>query len=371
MRVLHIGKYFPPVAGGIESFCGDLFDGFTSSDVRCRMLVHRKPGVTLIDHRDLVGVKAYGEAFFTPLAPFFGFHMWRQIQQFSPEILHLHLPNPAAFQLLALPSARRIPWVIQWHSDVVTSNHQWRLRVAYPIYRRFEGAMLRQAASVVVASGAYADASKPLQSLARDKVAIIPLGVNPKRLEDTENLQWPSSGFRLAAVGRLTYYKGFDRLIRAMVNLPDVSLILLGDGKESDALISLIQSLNLSHRIRLISNASDRLRNAVIANAQCLCLPSIERTEAYGIVLVEALLLGTPVLATQIAGSGVPWVVKEGGHGLLAMPDDVDDLREKLFQMATNEPLRDSFKQAAAANTDKFHIRRTVSHLRELYKKLC
>ncbi|MFK7955128.1 MAG: glycosyltransferase [Lysobacterales bacterium] len=370
MRVLHIGKYYPPVAGGIETFCGDLFEGFAATDVECRMLVHRKPGVALPNHANLIGVRAFGEAFFTPLAPTFGFHMWHQIRHYSPDILHLHLPNPALFQLLAMPNARRIPWVIQWHSDVVVSQHQWRLRVAYPFYQRFERAMLKRAAKVVVASAAYGKASQPLQSVASDKLAVVPLGINPARLKDTQAFRWPTSGFRLAAVGRLTYYKGFDRLIRALVNLPDVSLVLLGDGQEHGALTTLIQSLNLQNRVQLITDAPDSLRNAVIAKAQCLCLPSIERTEAFGIVLVEALTLGTPVLATEIQGSGVPWVVNEGGHGLLAKPDDVDDLTAKLSQMMTDESLRQSLREGAANNIDRFHIRHTVAELSDLYRTL-
>ncbi len=370
MRVLHIGKYFPPVAGGIETFCGDLFDGFAKSDIHCRMLVHCKPGQALENNPDLIGVKSLGEAFFTPIAPSFGGHMRRQIKTFKPQVLHLHLPNPAIFRLLASPAARRIPWVVNWHSDVVPSPHQWRLRLAYPAYRLLESATLAQAARVLAASQAYADGSAALQRHAKHKLSVLPFGINPRRLDARQPVNWPDGEFKIAAVGRLTYYKGFDILLKAMVKLPSASLLLLGDGQEGPRLAKMVSELKLVDRVTLIGSASDALRNQVIASADCLCLPSIERTEAFGIVLVEAMALGTPVVATNLAGSGVPWVVGSGGHGLLAEPNDVSALATQLGKLMDDAPLRQTLANNAQDNFPAFHIKQTLAGLADLYREL-
>ena len=67
----------------------------------------------------------WGRLLFTPISPGFPLLLHRLIKRDQPEVLHLHLPNPSAFWALALPSARRLPWVIHWHSDVLTSGSHW------------------------------------------------------------------------------------------------------------------------------------------------------------------------------------------------------------------------------------------------------
>ncbi|MEM9183165.1 MAG: glycosyltransferase [Pseudomonadota bacterium] len=371
LRVLHVGKYFPPVPGGIETFCGDLFEAFAATDVKCAMLVHRKDGVPFPASPHLTGVTTRGEALFTPLAPGFPAAIRRQLKSFEPHLLHLHLPNPAAFTVLAMRAARGIPWVINWHSDVVASQYQWRLRVATPPYRLLESATLRRAAAVVAASHAYAAGSDVLSRLDPEKLHVIPFGIDPARLTQRVPVTWPSAGLKLAAVGRLTYYKGFDRLLEAMTSIPEASLVLVGDGQERGRLETLIATLGLQDRVRMIHDADDALRNSVIAEADCLCLPSIERTEAFGIVLVEAMALGTPVIATNLPGSGVPYVVDRGGHGLLAEPDNVPSLVERLKEIAGSSSLREQFSQQARANFPQFHIDQTVERFAELYRQLC
>lgn len=371
LRVLHVGKYFPPVAGGIESFCGDLYQAFENSPVRCAMLVHRKAGQDFPQRPDLTGVASRGEFFFTPVAPGFASEIRRQLRRFRPRLLHLHLPNPITFALLAMNAARDIPWVIHWHSDVLASRHQWRLRLAYPAYRVLEAALLRRAAAVVATSEAYLSASPVLSAMDRQRLHVLPFGIDPDRLRERRPVAWPPGAHKIAAVGRLTYYKGFDRLLTAMQSLPEACLLLLGDGQERSRLQQQIAALGLQSRVRLVRDASDALRNSVIASADCLCLPSVERTEAFGIVLVEAMALGTPVVATNIPGSGVPFVVNRGGHGLLAEPDSVESLLAKLRQLLNDPELRAKLGRRALENFADFHISRTAERLTDLYQRLC
>ncbi len=371
MRVLHVGKYFPPVPGGIETFCGDLFEAFAGSDVRCAMLVHQKRDIPVPEKADLTGVKSHGEWLFTPIAPGFAPAAVRQLRQFKPQVLHLHMPNPATFLLLAIPAARRIPWVVSWHSDVVASAYQRRLQVAYPIYRVFESMVMKRSSKIIAASQAYASSSPVLDSIDPRRLDVIPYGINPARLKIRKSVTWPPGRFKVAAVGRLTYYKGFDRLLEAIRSIPESSLLLVGDGQERSRLEKLVAAWGLQERVQMIHDADDALRNSVIAEADCLCLPSIERTEAFGIVLVEAMALGTPVIATNLPGSGVPYVVNRGGHGLLAEPDDVPSLIERLREISSNVELRERCRNQARANFPHFHIDQTAESLTRLYRQLC
>ena len=142
MRVLYIGKYHPPFSGGIENFMADLLPVQARDGVETLALVHEHRRSTVAVPEGVVerGVRlyrapAYGRLLYAPVSPQFPFWLRRVIRQSSPDVLHLHLPNTSAFWVLALPQARRILWVIHWHSDVVASQHDRRLSAAYRVYR--------------------------------------------------------------------------------------------------------------------------------------------------------------------------------------------------------------------------------------------
>ncbi|MEM9532774.1 MAG: glycosyltransferase [Pseudomonadota bacterium] len=369
MRVLHIGKYFPPDAGGIETYCRDLLTGFADTDVNCRMQVFHRPGTAPPDHPAVVPVATRGEFLFTPLAPDFSATFARQLAEFRPELIHVHVPNPAVFRLLRQPGARHLPWVATWHSDVVPSRYALGLKLAYPAYRVLEKRLLKRLASVLFTSPDYAEASPASADVTRYDV--VPLGIDATRLTPRAAVSWPGTGGKkVAAVGRFTYYKGFDRLLAALAGIPDVSLLLLGSGQLEDRVRQQIDRLGLKSRVTLISDASDAQRNQAIAEADCLCLPSIERTEAFGLVLLEAMGLGTPVVATRIPGSGVPWVVESGGHGVLAAPDNVESLRAALSQVLEDEALRARLSAKAEENFPRFRIEHTVRELARIYREV-
>ncbi len=84
----------------------------------------------------------YGRLLYAPISPTFPFWLARAIREFQPDLLHLHLPNTSAFWALLVPAARRLPWVIHWHADVVASTIDRRLALAYRLYRPFEQRLL-------------------------------------------------------------------------------------------------------------------------------------------------------------------------------------------------------------------------------------
>jgi rhamnosyl/mannosyltransferase len=147
---------------------------------------------------------------FTPISPAFPYLLNRLIKREKPDILHIHTPNISAFWALFLPGARRIPWVIQWQSDVLASEHHWGLQLFYKIYRPFERAMLKRAKVIIASSPTYLASSLPLQEFS-EKCVVIPLGLDPSTLAATSSVdttttpnQQHSSCLRVLAIGRLT-----------------------------------------------------------------------------------------------------------------------------------------------------------------------
>ncbi|MFT7266512.1 MAG: glycosyltransferase involved in cell wall biosynthesis, partial [Halioglobus sp.] len=250
MKVLHVGKYFPPYAGGMENYQRDLMVASQKIGIENSAIVHQSNlGVRSRDEifeadgkeMPITRVAVWARFLFTPISPTFGLLLNRAIKREKPDVLHLHMPNVSVFWALLLPRARAIPWVVHWHSDVVASKYSIGLRLFYQLYQPFERALLKHSRAIIATSPPYLETSKPLRDF-QDKCQVIPLGLNPNSLNQTSSdstVADKSTQLQVLAVGRLSYYKGFDILIRALAKVPDVSLSLVGTGDQESQLKAL------------------------------------------------------------------------------------------------------------------------------------
>ena len=385
MRVLHIGKFYPPFAGGMENFLADLLPALQRQGVTAAALVHDAPSSSPSPSGDEGGQKGvciyrapcHGRLLYAPVSPAFPFWLARAIREFQPDLLHLHLPNTSAFWAFLVPAARRLPWVIHWHADVVASTIDRRLALAYRLYRPFEQRLLAASRAVIATSPPYLNASAALAPW-RARCHVIPLGLDPARIPDPNpaareraEALWGQTGFRILAIGRLTYYKGHDILIQAAVDLPDSRILIVGTGEHRQRLAALIQSLNLHDRVRLPGFQPEADLNALLASCDALCLPSLERTEAFGLVLLEAMRFGKPVIVSDIPGSGPGWVVNQAGHGLCVPLGDADALAAALRTLQHNPAQQTALGQAGlAALREQFGIGPVASAITDLYRRL-
>lgn len=335
MRVLHVGKYYPPVAGGVEVFTADLCRAQVRRGHAVQALVHdREAGQQDDAGVEVVRAAVLGELLFTPVSPGFRGALSRAIGDFRPDVIHAHVPNPSALWLLTLPAARAIPCVLHWHSDIVASTLDRRLAIAYRAYRPFERRLLARSSRVIATSPPYLESSAELAPY-RERCRVVPLGIDIDRFAMDAQVapSWPGSGTRrVLAVGRLTYYKGFDRLVEAVSRI-DASLVIVGGGADEAALRALAREHGCEDRVRIVAQADDSERDAWLASCDVLCQPSLERTEAFGVVLLEAFAFGKPVVASDLEGSGAPWVVEACGGGLLAPTGDVAALAGRLDEL--------------------------------------
>ena len=339
MRILHVGKYYPPVAGGMERFLSDLVEAQRAAGHDVTVLVHEsRSGEGRDDPPWLLRCPVWFRLVFTPISPAFGRWLRRAIATHRPEVIHFHVPNVSAFWALLYPSARRLPWIVSWQSDIERSKPA--LRMAYPHYRIFERALLEGAETIIASSPQYLEASTALKPW-RHKVSVVPLGISPARLPQPETApEWPAEGLRILAVGRLTYYKGFPTLVRAVAGVPGLQLVIVGEGEERAALERILVETGGARNVRLAGGLDDDTLRGFLASCDVLALPSIERTESFGIVLLEAMRYAKPLAVSALHGSGITYVGRAGQNAIQAPPGDVPAWRAALQELADNPERR-------------------------------
>ena len=178
------------------------------------------------------------------------------------------------------------------------------------------------------------------------------------------------SALQVLAVGRLTYYKGFRYLIEAAAQTPDIHINLVGHGDQAEQLKSLVASLKLQDRVTfhgILSN--DELAQKMV-DCDCLCLPSIERTEAFGMVLLEAMYFGKATVISDVDGSGMGWVVDDNVTGIKVKPADEDALAGALKRLAADrEELARMGQRGREKFDQQFEINHAVEGLVKIYQQ--
>lgn len=351
MKVLQLAKFFPPVEGGIESTVATLSSGLrergVAVDVLCAALGRHGSHERLADGTQVWRAGRWTQWLSTSLSP----ALLAQLRRIAADyaLIHVHMPDPmAALALWWIRPQARV--VLHWHSDVV------RQRLALRLYEPLQDWLLRRADAVIATSPPYAEASKALRRY-RDKTVVIPLGIGEPQVDGAQlqAVRARVGGRPLVfALGRHTYYKGFDVLLRAAAQLPpEVLTVIGGDGPERAGLQRQLEELGLQDRVWLPGRLSDAELHAWYATADVFCLPSVARSEAFGVAMVEAMAAGKPVLATQLPGSGVPWVNREGETGLNVPPGDAEALAAALRRLLGDAKLRERLGQGARRRFDE------------------
>jgi len=382
LKVLHIGKYFSPFSGGLENYLRDAMVALAQRGVDSAALVHRhslslktsKETFNAAGHTfPVVRTAMWAKLLFAPISPGFPWHLQRLVKSFRPDILHLHLPNPSAFWALLLPSARRIPWVVHWHADVITSRQGWPLKLFYRLYRPFERALLKRAKVIIATSLPYRDSSIPLQPWLA-KCQVVPLGVDADRfVESTSKVDssCEPAPLQVLAVGRLTYYKGFRYLIEAAARVTNIHVNLVGHGDQVKELKALVTSLDILDRVTFHGLLSDARLAQQMIQADCICLPSIERTEAFGLVLLEAMYFGKATVVSDVPGSGMGWVIDDGVTGLKVEPAAADALAAAFARLGANRAELARMGERGKQKFDRqFEINHAIEGLMEVYQQI-
>lgn len=257
--------------------------------------------------------------------------------------------------------------MLTYHSDVV------RQRTMSALFKPLLDTAMRRASAILATSPNYL-ATSPVLAAHRARCQVVPYGIPLDRFDPPDQDRAAAiatlHGPRLVlAVGRLVYYKGFDVLIRAM-RLVEARLVIIGEGPLEGSLRALARAEGVSHKVTLLGEVQNSDVAPFFAAADVFVLPSVARSEAFGIVQLEAMASGTPVVNTAL-DSGVPWVSQHERTGLTVPPGDPPALAAALARLLDDRVLRDRLGAAARARARaEFDVRVMGDRVAGIYRTL-
>jgi len=348
-RVLEAGKFYAPAPGGSERALQDAAEA-AARDHDVRVLVTSHDGPASLDvvngipvHRAAMLATAWSMPVSTQYLRLFS-HLAARA-----DLVHFHHPFPLAELAGWLNGCRGRAVVVSYHAEVV------RQRVVRPAYRFLQRALFRRADRIVVSSQRMLDRNRDFDGV-RPKCVVIPYAVRPggSMTSAAENF--------VLFVGRLVAYKGLDVLIRAMRDV-DADLVVVGDGPQRRELEA------MGGRVRFLGRLSDAAVQACLARCRLLALPSVNNTESFGIVQLEAMAHGKPVVNTDLPTS-VPDVSRHDETGLTVPPGDAPALARAIRTILTEPDRYERYSRAARGRAGAFDVARIAERIRALYREV-
>jgi len=321
MEILHLGKYFPPEPGGMEAVVKSFAEA-TAGGLDNYCLVASKVGPTRVERSGGTTIhylEERGTILLTPILPSLPWVLHRLRKRGRFPVILLHYPNPMAVAalVLSLLFRRKSEQIVLWHHADVLFEERWK-KVLYALFRPVEEFLFRRTDAFVAATPHHVSCSDTFRRFA-DRTAIIPYAIPDAWFEvsDTdrssaEKARKTMRGNFLLFVGRLVPYKGLETLLRAADRIP-CGIAVIGTGPLDGILRKEIAARGLEEKVSLLGRVDD-LRPYYLG-CEFFVLPSVNMLEGFGIVQIEAMAVGKPVVSSDLP-SGVTYVNVHGETGL-------------------------------------------------------
>jgi len=368
MRILHAYKtFYPDDYGGILEVIEQLTQFRALAD-DIRILVARTKGVSrefTWNDTPVSAIASLGQVLSMPFAPTFPFAFRRLAKRF--DVVAVHAPFPLSDLGLALGIPKHVAVILHWHA-------------ALPHYPLVSAALLpwvqrtvQRSDRIIVSDASIIDGSELLQRYSR-KCVVIPYGVDVaywSTLDDEERRQADAIRQQhprfVVAVGRLVPYKGYPILLEALRQI-DAELMIIGDGIERERLLSRANDLDIAHRVHFLGFLPRDRVKLYYHSARAFVLASTTAAEAFGLVQVEAMAAGLPVVNTRLPTT-VPRVARDGVEGLTVAPGDPNELAHAINRILNDQALAAQMSKAALQRAETDYSQLVfISKVRETYR---
>ena len=380
MRILHVYKDYFPILGGIENHvrilaegqaqCGHEVTALVTHPASLRTSVADENGMRVIRAGRLTTVAS------TPLSLALPYRLLQE----QPDVVHLHFPYPVGEVSQWLLHRGRAT-VLSYHSDIVRQAGILRF------YRPFLLRVLAAVDAIIIGSPPMRGSTYLADHQA--KLHLIPYGIPMARFrtrpaaDDLTRVREhylaqcmeQSASTTVAElplllfVGRLRYYKGLDYLIRALPEIP-ARLAVVGVGPMEAEWKALAEANGVSDRIAWLEEAPDADLPALYHLADLFVLPASHSSEAFGLVQVEAMAAGVPVVCTEL-GTGTSYVNQDGVTGRVVPPRNPAALAAAISELLADPEKRAAMSAAARARVEaEFEQTVMVERVMATYQRL-
>jgi glycosyltransferase involved in cell wall biosynthesis len=374
MRILHIYRtYYPDSQGGIQEAIRQICLTTQVYGAESRIFTlspSPKPSILSSSEGEVIRSRSWMAPASCDIGGPKSLMEYQKLVQWA-DVIHYHFPWPF-LDILQLANFSRKPTVLTYHSDIVKQKF---LRKLYgPLMHHTLG----RVSAIVATSPNYLDSSPVLRKyLPEGKVKVIPLGISrpqhhqePPNGSDLDYLDQigVKSGRYLLFLGVLRYYKGVHSLVSAAQSIQG-NVVIAGDGPEAKGLRELSKLYQLKNVI-FLGEVTENEKHLLLANCAALVLPSHLRSEAFGMVLIEASMHSKPMICCEV-GSGTSYVNVHGLTGLVVPPENPAALSEACNRLINDVPLANKMGQAALARYEALFSASALgkAHI-NLYSKL-
>lgn len=375
MKIVQTNKAYYPKIGGIETAVTTLSEGLVrkyNAEVEvivCNHKVSTKKIEKVINGVNVTYLPTHGFALSLPISPSYPYNLLKT----TGDILNIHEPFPLADLTLELfPKLRKnfSKIVTSWQCDI--TRQKW----TFPIYGRFIHRFLQKVDKIIVNNPNIIQNSFFLKHY-KSKCEVIPIGIDidwaKTKIEKEDLIKIHQANIikpLILFVGRLVTYKGIEYLIEAMKFVENGSLVILGSGALEESLKKLIKDFNLESRIKMIPEVDEKTLRVYYNSCDIFVLPSVNEAEAYGIVQIEAMACGKPLICTEL-GTGTSYVNRHNLTGLVVPPNDSKELALAINKMINDNELREKFGNNGRIRAfTEFTSDKMIQRTYELYQRL-
>ncbi len=370
-KILQISNYLYPNTGGIEQVARDIANALSAEGNYEQKIIcfnetardgdyvcNRKETVhDVVDGVEVIRCGCITKKASQSISLTFGRELKKVMDEFKPDIVIFHYPNPFEAQFLQYFLNRDFKFVLYWHLDIVKQKILRHLFYGQTIR------LLERADIIVATSPIYIDGSPFLSRIRyRAKCQVIPNCISESRLVITDAIRQKAAEIKSEnegkiicfGVGRHVPYKGFTYLVDASKYLDDRFRIFIG-GK-GDLTEKLRKQAVCDHKIVFLGHVSDEDLIAYFLAMDIFCFPSITKNEAFGIALAEGMFFGKPAVTFQIPGSGVNYVNLKDVTGIEVPNGDSRAYAKAIKQLAEDSNLRHKMGVEAKKRVEKLFL---------------
>ena len=370
-KILHISKYYYPYYGGIEDVAQTIVRELKPFHTQ-KIICFNDRNITetdIVEDVEVYRIATVGTFFSQPIPKGYHTALKKLIKEFKPDYIHLHMPNPVVTLFLLNMDLSGIKLYIHWHADISGQ------KLLYSFYKDYENKLLLRADKIIATSQIYLEHSEPLRNFLYKSV-IVPNTINeqkfPDKADDADKIEQIRKLYGnkkiLFFVGRHVPYKGIEYLIECEKFVDDDCVfVVAGKGPLTKRLKT--QAAH-SDRIKFIGKISDEELRLYLKASYLFLFPSINRSEAFGVALAEALYCGLPAVSFDIEGSGVTWVNKNNYSGVVVKNFDKQVFARTINELLKKEDLRAELSRNAKSwVSENFLTDKAFVALHEIYRE--